>query len=489
MLSTLLFISLFCPIAALSQAPAMPHPSLPVAERFGEPVLQENLAGFGRWVALEPSWVAIWTDLEGDSRLALLNRVAAARGSDAGVALAWAESTRPQPVVVSYRVLSDGVEVLAGSESVPMGTAFVMSDSRRLSEILDFDVEIASGSVILDPIICQQYSGTSLAVEILPLPGFGWQVEVALVSSTSENSELIDDGYAQMEGKMRLIEHIAECGLVAAVTPAAPIRLELADLGPGKITLEMQVEGALPRTLTQLAEDLYMLAVPTLARDLAWSNLVSQLEGQGSMWSNGQGYLVFEGEHALATATATAQAATAQAQPVVLDVSVQTIRDGVEENPALLRFFGLENRAILFAQGTVRDALIDWDVEVAQVARVADPVFENFFSGAQGKFITRRRADGKLEVDLDLKFSTVNLPEPRRIRLGAATVGEMGFDGQVPAAPAQDLALEIPEVAELRFQGTYVADDSGRIVLVRSARSLLGDATRLRVVLQVTLPQ
>jgi|FLOH01.1.fsa_nt_gi hypothetical protein len=489
MLSTLLTIALFSPCAALAQAPAMPHASLPVGERPGEAVLQENQAGFGRWVVLEPSWVALGTDLVGDSRLALLNRVAAARDLADDVVLAWQESTSPQPVVVNYRVLADGVEVLAGRESVPMGTAFVMSDSRRKSEILDFDVEIASGSVILDPIICQQYSGTSLALEIFPLPGLGWQVEVALVHSTSENSQLIDAGYAQMDGKMRLIEHVAECGFVAAMKPASLLHMELSNLGPGKVTVEMQLEGTLPKTLTQLGDNLYLLAVPTFARDLGWSNYLSQLEEQSSLWSNGQGYLVFEGEHALETASAAAQVATARARPVSLDVSVQTVRDGVEEDPALLRFHGLENRVIRFAQGTVRDALIDWDVEVAQVARVADPVFENLFSGAQGKFVARRRADGKMEVDLDLKFSTVNLPEPRQIRLGAATVGEMGFDGKVPAAPAQDLALEIPEVAELHFQGTYVADENGRIVLVRSARSLLGDATRLRVVVQLSSPQ
>jgi len=169
-----------------------------------------------------------------------------------------------------------------------------------------------------------------------------------------------------------------------------------------------------------------------------------------------------------------------------LSLSVQTIEDGVEGEVSQLAWNALQGMPITFVQGTVRDALTDWDVEVASVSRVADPYFENLFSGAQGQFNGRRRADGKIEVDLDIKFSVVELLGSRQIRLAAATSGEVGYDGKVPASPAQDLAIETPEVAELKFQGTYVADDNGRIVLVRSATSLLGEATRLRLVLQVS---
>jgi hypothetical protein len=469
----------------------MPHPSLPVREqgRHGDYYLNEDLPGYGRWVALEPGWLTRETNREADSRIALLQRVADSRDLSDTATAAWVSATKAQPLIVNYRMMANGVEVLAGREAISLGNAVALTDSRRLSEILDFDVEIASGAGILDPVIGQQYSGSSLALEALPIPGLGWQMEVALVHSTTAPGELIDDGYAQMDGKMRLIEHVAECGLTTVVQTGKTVSLELANLGPGKVILEMQIEGAIPPLSQQLAEDLFLVTAPTLARSSAWAKHLATFEEQSIMWSNSQGYMAFEGENAKAVADLAAQATAQLAQAVHLDVSVQTIRDGVEEAPATMRFAALQNMPVKFAQGTVRDALVDWDVEVAQVSRVADPYFINLFSGAQGKFTSRVRADGKLEVDLDLTFAVVELGEPRRIRLSAAAGGETGYDGKVPASPAQDLALETPEVGELRFQGTYVADDTGRIMLVRSANALLGEATRLRLVLQVSAPQ
>jgi len=484
MFSALLPFCAAFPLGA-AQMPAMPHPSLPVKDQRGEAYMNDEMPGYGRWVALEPGWLAHGTDLDGDSRASLLNRVAAARGLSDAQASDWVSATSSEPVVVSYRIVAEGVEVLAGRESVPLGRATALTDSRRLSEILDFDVEIASGSGILDPVVGQQYSGTSLALEVLPLPGVGWQVEVALVHSTSELGGVIEDGYAQMDGKMRLIEHVAECGFLTTSLAGQATNINLADLGPGNVALEFSIEGPTPSQGIKLDEELFLVAVPTLARSANWSKQLASIEEEGIVWSNSQGYLVFEGEDAQLLAASAAALAAVQSQPIGIDVSVQTIRDGVEEAPATMSLIGLTNSPIVFAQGTVRDALTDWDVEVAQVSRVADPFFENIFSGATGDFVGRRRADGKLEVDLDLSFRVVELGEGRRVRLAAATGGETGYDGKVPASPAQDLSIETPEVGELRFQGTYVADDEGRIMLVRSARSLLGEATRLRVVLQV----
>jgi hypothetical protein len=485
MLSTLVSICAFLSPAAFAQEPALPHPSLPVRDRYGEMTLDDNVTGYGRWVALQPGWLERGTDTASSSRLSLLSRVAAAEGVDEKSRKAWADATAPQPVVVNYRILSGGKEVLAGRESVPLGKAVTLSDCRYLSEILDFNVEIASGSGILDPVVGHQYRGTSLALELLPIPGMGWQTEIALVHSTTAPGVELDDGYAQMDGKMRLIEHIAECGMTTAVKPNQVMQLELADLGPGKVVLEFNIESAAPAGAMVLGKNLAMVAVPTLARTESWSDQLNRWEETSHLWSNSEGFVIFQGENALTAANSAAAAASAQSQPFTLAMSVQTIDDGVEGEVSQLSWSGLQNHPITFAQGTVRDALTDWDVEVASVSRVADPHFENLFSGAQGQFTGRRRADGKIEVDLNIKFSVVDLSASRQIRLAAATSGEVGYDGKVPASPAQDLAIETPEIGELNFQGTYVADENGRIVLIRSASSLLGEGTRLRLVLNV----
>lgn len=486
MLSTIVSICTFLAPAAVAQEPALPHPSLPVRDRYGEISIDDNATGYGRWVALQPGWLERGTDTAGGSRLSLLSRVAAAEGVGEDGRKTWADATAPQPVVVNYRILSGGKEVLAGRESVPLGKAVVLSDCRYLSEILDFNVEIASGSGILDPVVGHQYRGTSLALELLPIPGMGWQTEIALVHSTTAPGVALDDGYAQMDGKMRLVEHIAECGMTAAVKPNQVMQLELADLGPGKVVLEFNIESVAPAGAIALGKTLAMVAVPTLARIDSWSDRLNQWEESSNLWSNSEGFVIFEGENALDAANAAAAAASAQALPFALALSVQTIEDDVEGQVSQLAWSGLQNQPITFAQGTVRDALTDWDVEVASVSRVADPYFENLFSGAQGVFTGRRRADGKMEVELNIKFSVVDLSASRQIRLAAATSGEVGYDGKVPASPAQDLTIETPEIGVLNFQGTYVADENGRIVLIRSATSLLGEATRLRLVLNVT---
>ncbi|MCP4094095.1 MAG: hypothetical protein GY747_11665 [Planctomycetes bacterium] len=486
MLSTLVSICAFLSPGAVAQEPALPHPSLPVRDNEGEVYLNDNVSGYGRWIALNPGWIERGTDTAAGSRLSLLSRVAAAEGVGEETQQTWASATAPTPVVLNYRILASGKEVLAGRESAPLGKAIALSDSRRLSEILDFNVEIASGAGILDPVVGHQHRGTSLALELQPIPGMGWQAEFALVHSTTAPGVPLQDGYAQMDGKMRLIEHIAECGLTTVVKPNKVMQVELANLGPGKVVMEFSIESAPPAGVMVLAEDLAMVAVPTLASTPSWSNYLNTWEDDSNLWSNSEGFVIFQGDNALTTANVAAAAAIAQAKPFGLALTVQTIEDGVEGDVSQLSWQGLQNHPIIFAQGTVRDALTDWDVEVASVSRVADPYFENLFSGAQGEFTGRRRADGKIEVDLDIEFSVVDLLESRQIRLAAATSGEVGYDGKVPASPAQDLAIETPEVAELKFQGTYLADEKGRIVLIRSATSLLGEATRLRLVLNMT---
>lgn len=477
---------------ATAQAPdpeavGFPHPAYPV---FGFEASTSPETTWGEsnlWVSLNPSWGnANGYLLQADTRAALLERVANSMPNGDALLSDWIASTAPESLTLNYRILVDGTEALAGREMVPMGQAVAFSDLIRNACILDFDVEIASGAGIFDPIMGQQFSGSSLALQVLPVPGKGWTAEVAMIHSRRLDGEAIAMNYAQVSGKERLVSRVAEIGGFGYLTPQIPIALDLPTLGAGQITLELVADSPAPHGVIALTPEAAWLSLPQLARTEEWNAMVSSWEQERAVWTNGQGDLVFEGPDAAKAAEAAMLVAVAKLNPVRFGLSVQRIVGGVEGERSELQATVLEGTPMTFAQGTIRDALVEWDVEVAQVARIADPQFANFFSGWDGKLEGRRLANGKYEVDLDLSFSVVDVSSHANIRLAAATLGESGYEGNVPASPAHTMGVETPELREVRFHGTYQSDASGRIVLIRSANSVLGESGRLRIEIQLS---
>ena len=55
-----------------------------------------------------------------------------------------------------------------------------------------------------------------------------------------------------------------------------------------------------------------------------------------------------------------------------------------------------------FASGRLMHALVDWEVEVAQHAKIADPVFEILHDGVKGSLVAGYEGGelGPVEVDL-----------------------------------------------------------------------------------------
>jgi len=465
-----------------------PHPAYPVYGLKVHSPTDDLWRGPSSWVSLKPSWLNAHGSLfEADSRAALLERVAAglSQESDA-MFVAWMAATAPEALTLNYRVLVDGVEALAGREMIPMGQAVAFSDLIRKACILDFDVEIASGSGIFDPIMGQQVSGSSLAIQVLPVPGNGWTAEVAMIYSKRLDGEPIAMNYAPVSGKERLVSRIAEIGGFSLLTPQTTVALDLPAMGAGRVTLELVADSPAPAGVIVLTEELAWLSLPQLARSAQWDAMLSAWEQERAVWTNGQGNLVFGGPDAAEAAGAAMQAAVAMLNPIQFDLSVQRIVGGVEGERSHMQAIIMEDTSMTFAQGTIRDALVEWDVEVAQVARIADPQFADFFSGWNGDLKSRRLANGKYEVELDLNFTVVDVSSSAKIRLAAATFGETGYEGNVPASPAHTMEVETPELREVRFHGTYQSDEKGRIVLIRSANSVLGESGRLRIEIQLS---
>ena len=487
MISLCLSLLLFSAPQELTSLKAdAPHPSYPVwvTHNLGEDDAAWNYQPW--WVRLDPQWLEEEPWYAEQARSALLERVAGMQGVSEAEYQRWLEVTREDAIMLNYRILVDGSEALVGRESVPMGKSVAFHDLVSQLGILDFDVEIASGAEIFAPQMGVQFSGASLALQLLPVPGQGWDANLALVFSHRIGGEAIPMDYAQVDGKKRLIARIAEAQSQVRLTPRKPITLHLPSLGPGEITLELLADAPAPAVATALQPQLAWVALPSLARQPEWNRLLRRWEEAGTVWSNGEGDVVFMGEDALAKAQAATQLPSLTPNTIHLELKAQRLLAGVEGERSDLQIQMLEDQPFLFAQGTVRDALTGWDVEVAQIARVADPVFQNLFSGWQGRLQAHRRADGRYLLDVDLSFSVVDVSQSRSMRLAAATLGEKGYDGEVPASPAHQMKVEIPEVRQVSFVGHYLTDAEGKLVLVRSANSVLGEGGRLRLEFQLS---
>ena len=461
----------------------LPHPVYPVHNLEGQP---ESYSSRLHWVALEPSWFEAEPFLLDSSRHALLERGAGSVGLEEATLQSWFTATRPGSLTVNYRLLVDGAEVLAGREAIPMGRGVSFGDLTRHHSVMDFDVEIASGAGIFDPIMGTQVSGGSLALHALPVPGRGWSLETAMVFSKSLAGDPVAIDYVQVEGKDRIITRLAEYGGRALLEPGKTLTVELPSVGPGRATMEIIADSPMPQGPILLAENIVYLAAPTLATSPHWDRVVRELEHHHAVWTNGQGDLIFEGPEVLEVATSTMQLVQKLSDPIRVNLGVDRIIGGVEGEHTAFSTSTLEEQRLAFAQGTLRDALIDWDVEVAQVARVGDPVFHHFFSGWEGEVVARRLPGGVYEIDLDLRFTLVDVGEPKPLRLAAYQPGIKGYEGDVPASPAHTMNVEVPKVQEVRFRGTYETDAEGRLLLIRSANGVLGESGRLRLDLHLS---
>lgn len=468
-----------------------PHPSLvDPYQSFNRVPGSYSLQDFQQypWVSLKPSWVTEELDGFDSGHKAFCQRVATSLNLSAKETALLTDATKPRPVMVEYHLASADGDLLLGRESLLPGQPQCFRDTQQMIAVRDFDVEIASGSGIADPVISRSFSGSSLAIRIIPA-GSHWLAEVALVTTEASEGVLVPLNYSQLAGKLRLQTQLTEGGNSVLLAPGETASLSLPALGGNSLILELRVDAKPMRGGVALPAGLAALHAPWLQTVGTPSNdaetMLRGLAQRGLAWGDGKGMWLISGEDAAATATALAAtgASAHESLQVKMNLSNTIPNDAA---PVSLSMPIVAGKTLRFAQGTMRDSLTDWDVEVALVSRIADPQFEDFFGGVRGELTASRLADGRLQVSGDVTVSIVDLGIPTSIRLASATLGEKGYDGNVPAAPAQTMGLEHPRLSELRFAGTWEPDEDGKIVLVRSAKSLLGEGVRVRLEVQLS---
>lgn len=459
-----------------------------------QPFNRQGDSGFGLdldqypWVVLKPTWVSEELDGFASNHQAFCQRVATSLNLSAEETALLIDATKPRPIMVEYQLSSQEGDLLLGRESILPGQPQCFRDTQQLIALRDFDVEIASGSGIADPVISRSHSGSSLALRVIPAGSY-WLAEFALVSTDSVEGAAVPLNYSQLAGKQRLQTQLSEGGNTVLLEPGKTITMSLPFLVHGPLTLDLRVDAKPTRGEVALPGGLAALYVPWLEvsgpSPIDAESALRALAQNGLAWGDGNGLWLLSGPGAAESAVALASTGNTIHEAFQVDMILSNTLEG-EAPPVALSMPVVAGKELRFAKGTIRDSLTDWDVEVAQVSRIADPHFEDFFGGVRGNLTAVRLADGRLQVQGDITVSIVNLGQPTTIRLASATAGEKGYDGEVPAAPAQVMGLEHPELSELRFAGTWEPDENGKITLVRSAKSLLGDGVRVRLEVQVS---
>ncbi|MCH2113013.1 MAG: hypothetical protein MK213_09165 [Planctomycetes bacterium] len=374
----------------------------------------------------------------------------------------------------------DGSQRMFGGEVVGQGGVSTgIQEVARKSMLKDFDVELAQGAVIADPIRGIAWNGLSLAARCYPAGKNDWLTELAVVFSQEGKEEIIETNYHSMHGVERLNRNLAELSTWALLAPGTEQHWTLPDALGGWV-LKVRALGDLPPQSLEV-DDLMVRYSPLLARESFWPELVESLRWEGDTWADSTGWLVFGDEKRRDLATRVSDEVKNRLQLKSFQARIWS--EGEQEGDVSVQWTGNLGAGApsYLAAGATSQSLIDWDVEVACCARIADPVFKEFFSGLSGSLALLE--DGRIRVDLD--STRVDHQASRLLRIAGAVAASEGHEGPMPAMPTEDVRMEMPSLARIGFHGAFEPNEQG-VVLLR--RTVFGsDGLPGNLVLEISL--
>jgi len=467
------------------QTVAGPHPSKVVdGYQHRDQGLEQRWKDEDAWLMLRPSFnydpemeeVAPLGGLEAQEDLVRLLAKTSSLGG--GSLESWAELVSPAAVSLSYKIYdaSNGELFLAGSEPVQVGPLVNFFEGAERSLLKSFDVEIAQGVSIADPYVCSAFDGMSLAIRLLPNPGQGWQMEMALCHTTSLGASPIETGSADMSGLDHLQRAIVEFSNTMAVTPGVPVSMHIPGFGDSELNIELTVDGAVP-------------AIGMTAPNSEGASVVdasSMTTGDYKKFINGInfarlgvsefGWLVFRGNsagEAMVSAVEEIVAAnTSRECELTISIGSETDEDVLYQVNGYLS----AQHPLKLADGVSSQALTDWDVEIACSSRIADPLMSDCFSGLLASI--ELLDSGQVKLDLDM--SECSLGESKTIFMGS----ELIVLGQV-VLPAQKVNIEQVNEFQAGIHGVYLLDSNQQLTIKRNVMTLFGERHNLTVHLEI----
>ncbi len=421
--------------------------------------------------------------------------------------------------------------ILTGEHTFTKGQVATIADFESRSVVADYGVEIAQSAVIANPQVLRYRAGASVSLRVRPIPGR----DACLVEAVARRVEPRDGEPVQADSAIGPIERLAddsdECGATFRIGRGDTTRHEwtgrdgrtyrltcTADWQPPK-----PPEGSV-RVLSMPVVDSPVLDFESLPigepEDLpAGSSLAELVE---SVIENGDDGLIRyvplrPSEDGAATTTCTclivdgdagqallarvARAIDSATRPAEVTVAVLDVPAGADVTAGgdppdgsrtIARATGptLLEHAICFAGARETSYVRDWDCEVAQAARIADPVVD---LAEDGQFLTIRPTtgpDGKAgAVELRVDVERMTSLAKRGLKLDAAmqALAPVTDDHGSPSMWLPQDVVQVEEPVEHRalVHATLTLDADGHAMLRRSAARLLGEGRDLVVLVRV----
>ncbi|KAA3604346.1 MAG: hypothetical protein DWQ01_22320 [Planctomycetota bacterium] len=423
----------------------------------------------------------------------------------------------PGFVQLNYRLkLVDGNDhtlLLEGGEPIPCSTVRVFGEHERRMALVDFDVEIAQASFIADPITVPIVTGTTLAIQIDPVPDGNYQVQMVARHSEEGRNTPLPLGYTAMEGSSRNPVQFEEAGTVIHMKPGVATALRLPARGGRHMELDLEIQGG-PGQQT----DANLVYLPTLAHPPAgfltpapmgihipdeiseWEEqedpelpgmeeAAEQVLQSDDLWESvaeifQNGLMLVRGRHAPEVRDGLRAEAIRRSKACQFQMELVLIQEDKEQMLGTFKAPILYGVPTAFSAGKVQESVIDWDVEVAQGSRVADPLFTLVQEGLQGSFTVKPDAKGNpAYLDLSLEFSTLQGFRQHEIILDHA-IGPFEGEIDLPYQPQDKVMVEEPSIRTMDLEDLYPlqGDHNGwHLRLRRSTTSLFGKGSQLEV--------
>ncbi|MCR9243530.1 MAG: hypothetical protein NXI31_00755 [bacterium] len=408
------------------------------------------------------------------------------------------------------RVTTDGaVPLLSAVESVGFGDVAVVGDIEHSTLISDLEVEIAQSAMTSNPVVVEVTRGASALLRARPLPGRHAAV-VEVVTRTVAPFEATPMPSANVSGAVdRICSRIDQAGLAFRVDRGAESVHEWAAVDGTSLRLRCRVDwpGDEPTPIAPLLCS-PLLREPVLGfrgtragepdeptefysvadfvnEEFEWTAdrgevPVRKLDEAAALYFAGT-----DGEQ-LAQRIAVRVDELLTMRQLTLEVHDVAVGGAPASDKPLWRATGpvLVGLPSCFSSGREQSFVRDWDVEVAQSARIPDPkvslVEDGWFATAK---VMPADVHGVRRVELDLDAIVLAELRRRSLVLSPELVGSTR-DAKVEL-PKEEVTLEQPVTRVFSFDTALALDDNGGAELQRVATGFLGAGRALLVRVRV----
>lgn len=433
------------------------------------------------------------------------------------VALGTIRAALPPQLAISLRlervVGGQVTALLSASESMGFGDVAVVGDIGHATAIADLDVEIAQSSMTSNPVVLPLTHGCSVLVRARPLPG-RLSTVLEVVARTVMPFAGKDMPNASVSGAVdRICNRVDQAGLAFRVERGAESVHEWVACDGSQLRLRCRVDwpGEAPTPIAPL------LCSPLLRQPILGFRGIRRVEtetptecysiadfvneefewvsdrGEVPVRRFGEGgetasVLYFAGLEGRQLAERIAGRIDELLASRRITVEVFDVAAGAQPEAAarVWQFAGpvLGGLPSCFSTGREQTYMRDWDVEVAQSARMPDPkvslVEEGWFATAK---VQPPDARGQRTVDLTLEAVRLLEVRQRSIMLSPQLVGSTA-DAKVEL-PQELVTVEQPVTRAFAIATALELDAQGTAEQRRVAPGLLGDGRELLVRVRV----